>query len=365
MKAKMDIEVQGITSIFFDSRIDKTLVPKEINSSVVNQGGTEEHYALCYEPGGKCFSHLVPEAPAPSNEGDDHVEPDIRHGELVADCIIREMSDLKIPSTKIVALGADSTYTNTGNKGGIICWLEKKWNRRCHHIICLQHINELPVKRLIKEMDGPTTCANKFSGEIGKHLTDVETMEINPNFVPIKVDDMPDIPATVVSEFNADFKYLYKIAKVVTTGVIPENFSLYKIAELNHARWTTTCSRFLRYFISKHDLDAETAETLHTIAKYIVSVYIPIFFKIRSASSWLDAPHIYLNLLMRLRQQSPEVQAILAKSIQLGAYCLHEETLLLTMLSDKDEEVRRFAVQTIKDIRIKEGNPDIGNPCYR
>ena len=104
---------------------------------------------------------------------------------------------------------------------------------------------------------------------------------------------------------------------------------------------------------------------MHTIAKYIVSVYIPIFFKIRSASSWLDAPNIYLDLLKRLRKQSPEVQAILAKSIQLGAYCLHEETLLLTMLSDKDEEVRRFAVQTIKDIRIKEGNPDIGNPCYR
>ena len=365
MKAQRDEEVQDITSCFFDSRIDATLVPKEINGRVVNEPGREEHYALCSEPGGKCFSHICPELPANDHVDEDQAASDIRHGELVADCICQELSDLGVSKSQIVALGADSTYVNTGNKAGIICWIEKKWNKRLHHIICLQHINELPTKRLMKVLDGPTTCANKFSGPIGKHLSDVEDQPIDPNFVPIRVDKIVEIPPEIVAELNSDFKYLYRIYKVVVTGEIPDNFSLYSIADLNHARWTTTCSRLMRYLISNPKLDDETLETLRTIVKYIVSVYIPIFFMIRSSSTWLDAPKIYLELLKRLRQQSPDVQAILQKSIQLGAYCLHEETLLLTLLSDPDEEIRRFAIRAIEDIRIKDGNPNIGNPCYR
>ena len=208
------------------------------------------------------------------------------------------------------------------------------WNRRLHHVICLQHINELPTKRLLKTMDGGTVCANKYSGPIGKHLNDVENFELDENFVPIPSEDLPIISEDVVENFNSDQKYLYKIALIITTGKIPENFARYKIADLNHARWTTSSSRLGRFYISKEKkkLDPESLEILKTIVKYNVQVYLPVFFQIRSSKSWLDAPRIYLDLLKRLRKQSPEVRSILSKSNQLGAYCLDEETLLLTML---------------------------------
>ena len=254
---------------------------------------------------------------------------------------------------------------NLGTTGGIIAWLEKMWNRRVHHIICIQHINELPTKRLMKTLDGATVSANKYSGPIGKLLSEAENLELDENFVPIPCDGFPEIPEDVLREFNKDQKFLYKIAQIIVSGKIPDNFALYKIADLNHARWTTGNSRLMKVYISKKKLDPENTEILKTLVKYIIQVYLPVFFQIRSSKSWLDAPHIYLNLLQRLRKQSPEVQSILAKSIQLGAYCLNEETLLLTMLQDPDEELRRFAIRTIEDIRSKDGNPNVGNDKMR
>ena len=319
--------------------------------------------------GGKCFSHICPEVKGDVEDDEDaDKEPrETKHGQKVAEAIDKEMTDLGIDKSKILALGADSTYVNTGAKAGIIAWLEKMWNRRVHHVICLQHINELPTKRLLKTMDGGTVCANKYSGPIGKHLNDVENFELDENFVPLPSEDLPIISEDVVENFNSDQKYLYKIALTITTGKIPENFARYKIADLNHARWTTSSSRLGRFYISKEKkkLDPESLEILKTIVKYIVQVYLPVFFQIRSSKSWLDAPRIYLDLLKRLRKQSPEVRSILSKSIQLGAYCLNEETLLLTMLQDPDEEMRRFAIRKIEDIRSKDGNPNIGNSRFR
>ena len=117
MKAKRDDEVKDLNSCFFDSRIDSTLVPKKINGHVSNQTEKEEHYALVKEPGGKCFSHICPDANDDEDDGEDEdngKERETKHGQKVAEAIDKEMTDLGIDKSKIVALGADSTYVNTG-----------------------------------------------------------------------------------------------------------------------------------------------------------------------------------------------------------------------------------------------------------
>ena len=40
----------------------------------------------------------------------------------------------------------DSTYTNTGPEGGAIHYLKKLLDHKVHWLICLIHINELPLK---------------------------------------------------------------------------------------------------------------------------------------------------------------------------------------------------------------------------
>jgi len=72
-------------------------------------------------------------------------------------------------------LACDGTNTNVGAEGGINHLIEVhvsigralQWN------VCLLHANELPLRHLIIELDGPTTGANTFAGPIGKLLPDV------------------------------------------------------------------------------------------------------------------------------------------------------------------------------------------------
>ncbi len=64
----------------------------------------------------------------------------------------------------------DNTAVNTDFAGGLCACLEKKLSRMLHLIDCFLHINELPLSKIIKELDGPTKSANKFSGKIGQQL---------------------------------------------------------------------------------------------------------------------------------------------------------------------------------------------------
>ena len=51
--------------------------------------------------------------------------------------------------------------------------------------ICLLHTNELPLRHLFTDLDGPSTGANSFQSVIGKLLPAVADMEWNPAFKPV------------------------------------------------------------------------------------------------------------------------------------------------------------------------------------
>ena len=46
----------------------------------------------------------------------------------------------------ILLIRRDSTYTNRGPEGGAIHYLKKLLDHKVHWLICLIHINELPLK---------------------------------------------------------------------------------------------------------------------------------------------------------------------------------------------------------------------------
>ncbi len=70
----------------------------------------------------------------------------------------------------IQAVLLDNTAVNTGYKGGLVACLEKKLDRKVHMIGCFLYLNELPLRHLICELDGPTVTGNRLSGPIGKLL---------------------------------------------------------------------------------------------------------------------------------------------------------------------------------------------------
>ena len=84
----------------------------------------------------------------------------------------------------LLAIGGDSTNVNTGCWGGAIQFLEKKIGSKLIWLICALHTNELPLRHLMKELDGPTTSNNKFSGPIGKLITSKVTSLKVKNSIP-------------------------------------------------------------------------------------------------------------------------------------------------------------------------------------
>ena len=94
-------------------------------------------------------------------------------------------------------MGADSTISNTGWRKGIIAWMEKILGRKFHWLICMLHTNELGLRKLMAELDGPTNSKTGFSGPLGK---------------------------------------LWKRWKAVKTGILPREVVLYKSGPVVHSR---------------------------------------------------------------------------------------------------------------------------------
>ena len=70
------------------------------------------------------------------------------------------------------------------------------------------------------------------------------------------------------------------IHTAVLRGTVPDNFSTHSPGSLNHARWLTTANRTLRLYASTEKPD----KTLETLAKFVMLVYAPMWFIIKTNS---------------------------------------------------------------------------------
>ena len=79
----------------------------------------------------------------------------------------------------IIVIGSDSTnlMIGSGNDGGSFTHLEKLIGRKCFWSICMLDTNELPLRHLIANLDGPTNSKGGFKGPIGKLLSKVNQLK--------------------------------------------------------------------------------------------------------------------------------------------------------------------------------------------
>ena len=116
---------------------------KQYPSTVV-----EEHVSLVSEPGGRYIGHLSPEGKDAKTQAEEIYRFFVAHG---------------IDET-LQYIGGDSTNVNTGAHGGIMHLIERHLGRRLGRIICELHTNELPLRHIIAELDGPTSGPSSYAG---------------------------------------------------------------------------------------------------------------------------------------------------------------------------------------------------------
>ena len=103
-------------------------------------------------------------------------------------------------------IGNDTTNNISGWKGGMLQHVEQLFNRRLFRSFCCLHINELPFRHIVAQLDGPTSSDKGWSGRVGKLLSSmVDTMKQNTEFEPIPLlEPLVRINEDIVSIMSTD-----------------------------------------------------------------------------------------------------------------------------------------------------------------
>lgn len=342
-----------ILCVFFDGRQDQTKVmvkptdSNKLHPSVVK----EEHYSVTREPGGEYLCHFSPEA-----------SPNIKHAEQVANELVEWLETHGVGRT-LIAIGGDSTNTNTGWRGGVIQHVEKKLGRKLSWIICWLHLNELPLRHLITALDGQTSSDRTFTGPLGKLLPHVTKLPVRERFDAIPVNgELVALSPDVVKDLSTDQMYGYRMVEAISSGQLPTDLAHLGIGPIVHSRWLTTANRFLRLYVSECTLTAKEESSLKHIVTFIVQVYYPCWFLAKVKHSWLEGPRHLLTQLRLIRQQPEVVQDAVMQTVRSAAWHSHSECVLQTMLASQDREERAFAVKKILELR---GESQVGDLTCR
>lgn len=316
---------QPLTGLYFDGRKDATVTQVEMASQYHQRTVQEEHYTLVQEPNSIYIGHIT----VPSSE---------------AKVICSEMLDFfkneSISLDSLIAVGCDGTNVNTGVNGGVIRLMEEALNRPLQWCICLLHANELPLRHLLKFIDGKTKGPGVFSGPIGKAIQHCENLEVI-QYTPItgqalsfNLEDM---------KLSSDQKYLYDICKAISTGVFPENLAAMKPGPVVHSRWLTTACRILRLYAG-----TENPETsLIAMVTFIMKVYAPMWFSIKRKPLCTDGPQHIWKMIHLSEYLEKNLKDIIYPVIQRNSFFAHPENILLAMIVDERPHVRQLAYRRI------------------
>ena len=82
----------------------------------------------------------------------------------------------------LALVGSDSTASMIGWKNGAIRCMEEILGRPLQWVICLLHLNKLPLRQVFVTLDGTTKSPDAFSGPIGSELGGRPSeWEVNPS----------------------------------------------------------------------------------------------------------------------------------------------------------------------------------------
>ena len=142
------------------------------------------------------------------------------------------------------------------------------------------------------------------------------------------------------------------MCEAVDKANCPVDLALRNPGLLNHSRWLTTANRILRLYFS---VDSPSCN-LKTLVTFIIRVYAPMWFAIKSKPSCKDeARHdCQVQMIARSRYLSDNLKKIVDPVIRRNAYCSHPKNVLLAMLTDGRPHIRQLSLRRILKARSTE-----------
>ena len=319
-----------VSALYFDGKKDATITRVQKGDKFYTITVIEDHYVILEEPGSAYLGHEVPYS---------------GHGISLGLTMFRFCKSKGWDATLMVA-GVDGCNVNVGNEEGALAYLEKLLGKPLQWFICMLHGVELPLRALIKKLDGGTSGPSSLKGPIGSTLEeDLTELEVVA-FKKIPNPDFPVLEESVVEDLSKDQKYTYKVSHAIIKGDMPADLANQEPGPLG-VRWGTLANRMMRKYVStKHP-----SKKFQEIIRGIILFWAPSWFQIKCHPKCTDGPKNLFKMVEWSRKLNQNSQEILQKTMQRNGFFAHSEAVLLAMLADSEKEIRVQAVNTILAIR--------------
>lgn len=155
---------------------------------------------------------------------------------------------------------------------------------------------------------------------------------------------------------TGDQKYLLDIARCISNGQCDVDLANRKPGPIHEARWLNKASRILRVYIATEN----PSDNLRLLALYVMKVYIPIWFQIKSKPTWINgSKHLY-NIIRLSRFMPENCFSIITNVIKNNAYYAHTENLIMAMICDERLDIRKEGYRKI--LLARETEEDVCGP---
>ena len=142
------------------------------------------------------------------------MDPDDGSGRAILKELVSVVRERRI---ELVAMGMDGTAVNTGIHNGVIWLTEQELGKPVQHIICLLHLNELPLRHLFCKIYGVTSGPDSFKGEIGKEVANNVWKEPIVAFPMVK-GNIPVLSDEQLKDTSRDQYLLYHLGHALQSA---------------------------------------------------------------------------------------------------------------------------------------------------
>ena len=278
--------------------------------------------------------------------------PEEGTGYKIATSVYSAIKDTALEQ-KLKIVGSNGSAVVTGKSKEFIASLETLIGRPLQWVICLLHLNELPLRHAFQNLDGVTFGPESFSGPIGRQLNGAVSEWNVVKFKSIPNPKFPVIPNSLMDDISSDQYHACRICSAVMLGSVDANLEFLEVGGLNHSRWLTLGCRILRFCVAQE----KPTSNLGTLAEFLIRVYFPGWFQIKFNNKITDGPKNYISIFTQVMGfPNKIIQDIAVAVLQRNAYIAHYENILLAMLADNDHNVRLLAVNKMLRIRVSKKN---------
>ena len=206
------------------------------------------------------------------------------------------------------------------------------------------HLNELPLRHTFSTLDGSTKSPDKFFGPIGSMLNDIVSQWQVVKFKSIPYLSFSILPSEIIDDLSTDQYYGYRMCWAIITGEVDEDVSHLEIGPLNYFRWFTLACRLPRFYVSQ----ANPTKNLSFIVEFVLKVYFPSWFDIKKNNKLTHGSINLYNIIIRINNfPDLRIRQICYNVLNNNSFFAHGENILVAMLGDIDETVRRKAMKIL------------------